>query len=188
MLTAWHSSFTRVDDRLLAQVDALVDEGVAATRSDAVRLGLVALVESHRRQQSGMAIVDGYRRHPQQEDELAGLNDATRPDRRGAVVALPAQGEIWWAEAGDKRRPVLVVTRTEAIAVLTGIVVAPVTRTVRNIPTEVLLGESEGLHVESAASFDNLQRIRRSALTERIGNLGLRREEICASIRALADC
>ena len=104
------------------------------------------------------------------------------------MVAAPAQGEIWWAEAEDKRRPVLVVTRSEAVPVLTGIVVAPVTRTVRNIPTEVLLGEEEGLDVECAASFDNLQRIRRTALVERIGYLGYRRAEICTSLRALADC
>lgn len=104
------------------------------------------------------------------------------------MVAHPARGEIWWAEAEDKRRPVLVVTRSEAIPVLTGIVVAPVTRAVRNIPTEVLLGEDEGLHVECVASFDNLQRIRRSALVERIGDLGFRHEEICASLRALSDC
>lgn len=104
------------------------------------------------------------------------------------MVAAPAQGEIWWAEAEDKRRPVLVVTRSEAVPVLTGIVVAPVTRTVRNIPTEILLGEDEGLHVECAASFDNLQRIRRSALVERIGFLGPRRDEICTSLRSLADC
>lgn len=77
---------------------------------------------------------------------------------------------------------------TEAVAVLTGIVVAPVTQTVRNIPTEILLGGDEGLRVECAASFDNLQRIRRSALVERIGNLGIRQDEICASLRALADC
>ncbi len=104
------------------------------------------------------------------------------------MVALPAQGEIWWAEAEDKRRPVLVVTRTDAIAVLTAIVVAPVTRTVRNIPTEVRLGEGEGLDVECVASFDNLQRVRRSALVERVGTLGPRFPEICTSLRALADC
>ena len=104
------------------------------------------------------------------------------------MVAVPARGEIWWAEAEDKRRPVLVVTRSEAVAVLTGIVVAPVTRTVRRIPTEVLLGEGEGLNVECAASFDNLQRIRRSVLTDRIGSLGIRNSEICRSLRALADC
>lgn len=104
------------------------------------------------------------------------------------MVALPKRGEIWWAEAEDKRRPVLVVTRSEAIAVLSGIVVAPITRTVRNIPTEVPLGDDEGLRVPCAASFDNLQRIRRSALVARIGDLGLRQQEICASLHALADC
>jgi Arc/MetJ-type ribon-helix-helix transcriptional regulator len=69
---------TRVDDRLLADVDALVSDGVAATRSDAVRLGLETLVERHRRVQVGQAIVDGYRRTPQGGDELAGLDEATR--------------------------------------------------------------------------------------------------------------
>lgn len=69
---------TRVDDSLLAEVDALVDDGVAATRSDAVRLGLEALIERHRRQQTGKAIVEGYRRQPQQVGELAGLTESTR--------------------------------------------------------------------------------------------------------------
>src|SRR2546423_15719482 len=58
-------------------------------------------------------------------------------DRRGALVTQPRKGDIWWAEAEDKRRPVLVVTRSRAIPVLTWIVVAPITRTVRGIPTEV---------------------------------------------------
>jgi mRNA interferase MazF len=104
------------------------------------------------------------------------------------VVTVPAQGEIWWAETEEQRRPVLVVTRSEAVPVLTGIVVAPVTRTVRSIPTEVPLSTPEGLPVDCAASFDNLQRIRRSALTERVGDLGSRRTEICAALEALADC
>ncbi len=103
-------------------------------------------------------------------------------------MSFPEQGEIWWAETEDKRRPVLVVTRSEAIPVLTGIVVAPVTRTVRDIPTEIRLDQVEGLPDECAASFDNLQRIRRTVLTERLGDLGARREEICMALRALADC
>jgi mRNA interferase MazF len=103
-------------------------------------------------------------------------------------VSIPRQGEIWWAEAADKRRPVLVVTRSEAVEVLTGIVVAPVTRTVRDIPTEIRLGADEGLAVECAASFDNVQRVRRTALTTKAGDLGLRRDEVCAALRALADC
>ncbi len=104
------------------------------------------------------------------------------------MVSVPRQGEIWWATAEDARRPVRVVTRSAAVQVLTGIVVAPVTRTVRGIPTEIHLGEAEGLPTERAASFDNLQRIRRSALTERAGDLGLRRRQICTALQALADC
>jgi mRNA interferase MazF len=105
------------------------------------------------------------------------------------VVATPEQGEIWWAEAEDKRRPVLVVTRSEAIPVLTWVVVAPVTSTVRRIPTEVSLGSAEGLPRECAAAFDNVQPIRRSFLTERVGRLAAeRRVELCRALAALADC
>jgi mRNA interferase MazF len=104
------------------------------------------------------------------------------------VVSVPRQGEIWWAEADRKRRPVLVVTRSEAVHVLSGIVVAPVTRTVRGIPTEIALGEAEGLPVDCAASFDNLQRIRLSALAALAGDLGSRRGQICHALKALADC
>jgi mRNA interferase MazF len=103
-------------------------------------------------------------------------------------VVTPSQGEIWWAEAEDKRRPVVVVTRSEAVAVLSGVVVAPVTRTLRRIPTEIPLDEESGLGVPSAASFDNLQVIPRSLLTERVGKLRQSRLEICRALAALADC
>jgi len=63
-----------------------VDETVAATRSDAVRLGLEALVERYRRQRTARAIVDGYRRLLQDEDKLAGLDAATR---------APVEQEPW---------------------------------------------------------------------------------------------
>jgi mRNA interferase MazF len=105
------------------------------------------------------------------------------------VTAGPRQGEIWWAEAEDKRRPVLVITRTDALPVLTWIVIAPVTRTIRRIPTEVELDTRHGLSVECVASFDNVQPIRRGFLTERIGDLGVEaRAQICRALRALADC
>lgn len=103
-------------------------------------------------------------------------------------MSPPRQAEVWWAEMEAKRRPVLVVTRSEATEVLTGIVVAPVTRTVREIPTEIPLGPSDGLPDDCAASFDNLQRISRSALTTRLGDISWRREEICRALHALADC
>jgi Arc/MetJ-type ribon-helix-helix transcriptional regulator len=69
---------TRVDGRLLAEVDELVSEGVAATRSEAVRLGLEALVDRHRRQKTGQAIIDAYLEQPQRDEELGGLDEATR--------------------------------------------------------------------------------------------------------------
>ncbi len=101
----------------------------------------------------------------------------------------PMQGEIWWAEAEDKRRPVLLVTRSDAVPVLTWVIVAPVTRTIREIPTEVRLGPSHGLPDECVASFDNLQPIRRSFLTQRAGELQIDElDEICRALQALADC
>lgn len=101
----------------------------------------------------------------------------------------PIQGDVWWAEAEDKRRPVLVVTRSEAIPVLTTILVAPVTRTIRAIPTEVPLGPDEGLPTECVATIDNVQPIRRSALTERVGRLGPDgRLRLCQALRAMSDC
>ena len=103
-------------------------------------------------------------------------------------MVTPRQGDIWWAEAEDRRRPVLVVTRSEAIPVLDWIVVAPVTRTIRGIPTEIPLDGEHGVDLPCAASFDNLQPIRKTFLTIRIGSLPLPRREICQALGAMADC
>ena len=98
------------------------------------------------------------------------------------------QGEVWWAEAEDKRRPVLIVTRSEAIPVLNRILVAPLTKTIRSIPTEVLLGPEQGLPGASVASFDNLQLIGKGYLTERVGALATPGQDICRALSAMADC
>jgi mRNA interferase MazF len=103
-------------------------------------------------------------------------------------VVNPAQGDIWWAETEDKRRPVLVVTRTEVIPVLDWIVVAPITRSIRGIPTEIYLDTGEGLDIPCVASFDNLQPIRKSFMTEIVGSLPQRRYQICKALSAVADC
>lgn len=104
-------------------------------------------------------------------------------------MSVPRQGEIWWAEADDKRRPVLVVTRDVAVPTLGWIVVAPVTRTVRGIPTEIPLGPEQGLRWECAASFDNLQTIRRSFLTAVAAPTTPDRPRLIrAALSALANC
>ena len=103
-------------------------------------------------------------------------------------MVAPVQGDIWWAESEGQRRPVLVVTRSEAIPVLNRILVAPVTRTIRGIPTEVRLDTDDGLPDPCVASFDNLQPLRKSFLTDRMGSIWYRRYEICSALDALADC
>ena len=108
-------------------------------------------------------------------------------DRRGAVVTA-VQGDIWWAESEGRRRPVLVVTRSEAIPVLNRILIAPVTRTIREIPTEIRLDMEDGLPEPCVASFDNLQPIHKSFLTARLGSIWHRRHDICSALKALSDC
>jgi mRNA-degrading endonuclease toxin of MazEF toxin-antitoxin module len=72
------------------------------------------------------------------------------------VIAIQ-QGDIWWMETpNQKRRPVLIVSRNEAIPVLSTLVVAPLTSTIRRIPTCLPVGPADGVDHESVASFDSL--------------------------------
>jgi mRNA interferase MazF len=85
------------------------------------------------------------------------------------------RGEIRWAglPPPSGRRPVLLVTRDEAIPVLTSVIVAEITPTVRGIRSEVPLGPEEGLDQESVANCDSLASIRKSILEPRaVGSLG----------------
>lgn len=82
----------------------------------------------------------------------------------------------------------LIVSRDVAAARLNRVIVAPVTRTVRSIPTEIALGSDEGLDVECAASFDNVGPQPVAMLTRRIGHLDDARSRICNALTALADC
>lgn len=105
-------------------------------------------------------------------------------------MVIPRRAEVWWAEAPDEKgRPFLVVTRDAAIPVLGRLLAAPVTRTVRGIPTELPLGPAEGLPVECVATFDNLRPISKALLVRRLGALGATRlTEICAAVRAATEC
>lgn len=105
-------------------------------------------------------------------------------------MSEPASGEIWWGEAPDaKGRPYLVLTRDDAIPVLRTILVAPVTRTIRGIPTEVPLGAEEGLPTDGVASLDNVLTFPKVMLVRRIGALAMeRRAEPCEALRAATDC
>jgi mRNA interferase MazF len=101
-----------------------------------------------------------------------------------------AQAELWLMETPNhKRRPVLVVSRDEVIPVLNNVVVAPVTSTVRDIPTCIPVGPDEGIDHDSVATFDNLAAVPKSVLTTRLGALGIAgRRRICDALAAMANC
>lgn len=102
----------------------------------------------------------------------------------------PRRGEVWWGEVEDLgRRPFLVMTRSAAIPVLNGVLAAPLTRTIRNIPTEVPLGPDDGMPAACAASFDNLRVVPKAYLVERICALEPDRlVEACAALHLAVDC
>ena len=89
------------------------------------------------------------------------------------------RGDIRWYtfKAPDKKRPVLILTRDSAIAVLNSVTVAPITSTIRSIPTEVVLTADDGLPNTCAANFDNLQTVPKSNIGDRIASLPARRME-----------
>lgn len=103
---------------------------------------------------------------------------------------MVAQAELWLMETpNQKQRPVLIVSRNEVIPVLNNIIVAPVTSTIRDIPTCIAVGAGEGIEHESVASFDNLAAVPKSVLTTRLGQLGVGgRQQICAALEAMANC
>ena len=103
---------------------------------------------------------------------------------------MVAQSELWLMETPNrKRRPVLIVSRDEVIPVLNNVVVAPVTSTIRDIPTCVSVGPDEGIDHESVATFDNLAAVPKSVLTVRLGSLGVGgKRQICDALAAMANC
>ncbi len=76
------------------------------------------------------------------------------------------RGEIRWYsfKPSDKRRPVLLLTRNPAVDFLTEPTVAPITSTIRNIPSEIILNAGDGMAYPCAANFDHLQTISKARL------------------------
>jgi mRNA interferase MazF len=83
------------------------------------------------------------------------------------------RGEIWWAELGPPagRRPVVLLSRDDAYNVRSLVVIAPVTTRIRNIASEVLLGQSDGLPQECAANLDTITTIPKDCLRSRLSIL-----------------
>jgi mRNA interferase MazF len=99
-------------------------------------------------------------------------------------------GEVRWYtfEAPDKRRPVLILTRNSAIGFLNALTVAPITTTIRDIPSEVFLGQEDGLLTDCAANMDIIQTVPKHGLGSVIACLSSERmEEVNQAIAFALD-
>jgi mRNA interferase MazF len=87
------------------------------------------------------------------------------------------RGEIRWYRFSkpDKRRPVLILTRDSALEFLAEATIAPVTSTVRDIPSEVILTRADGMPRECAVNLDHVQTISKGRIGALITTLGPRR-------------
>ena len=76
-----------------------------------------------------------------------------------------------------------------AIDVLTSLLIAPITRTIRSIPSEVVLDADDGMPERSAVTLDNLRTVPKALLTERVTALSaVRRQQICDALTFAVDC
>lgn len=88
------------------------------------------------------------------------------------------RGEIRWYtfRSPDKRRPMLILSRSSAVSFLPGITVAPLTTIIREIPTEVLLTpDNDGVPEECVVNLDNLQTIQKAQMGRLIATLSTSR-------------
>lgn len=83
------------------------------------------------------------------------------------------QGDVYWYtfRTPDKRRPVLILTRDSALSFLTSVTVAPITTTIRSIPSEVILTKADGMNTDCAVNVDNIQTIAKANLGSYITHL-----------------
>ena len=77
-----------------------------------------------------------------------------------------AHGEVRWYRfaSPDKKRPVLILTRSSALEFLGEVTIAPITTTIRDIPTEVVLTSADGMPRDCAINLDHLQTVSKSKI------------------------
>jgi mRNA interferase MazF len=76
------------------------------------------------------------------------------------------RGEVRWYKFArpDKNRPVVILTRDSALDFLGEVTVAPITSTIRDIPTEVLLTKEDGMPRDCAVNLDHIQTLSRAKI------------------------
>jgi mRNA interferase MazF len=106
------------------------------------------------------------------------------------TVPAARRGEVWFADVpGDKRRPVLVLSRDPMGRMLRSVICAPITSNIRGLTTEVPLGREAGLAHNSAANLDNVFLLSRGRLVRRLGRASaVAMEEACRSLAIATGC
>lgn len=91
--------------------------------------------------------------------------------------------------APDKKRPVVVLTRDSVLAYLSTVTVAPITSTVRGVPSEVVLNEDDGMKAACAVNLHNAITVSQERLGKRVAQLSsARMREVCAAVRFSLGC
>jgi mRNA interferase MazF len=96
------------------------------------------------------------------------------------------QGEIRWYKfrTPDKKRPVLILTRDSILDYLGEVTVAPITTTVRDIPSEVFLSKQDGMVKECAINLDHIQTVSKGKIGSLITTLSTDKlEKVSAAIQ-----
>ena len=109
----------------------------------------------------------------------------------GSLSGRPRRGEIWHYrfDAPDKRRPVVVLTRQRALPLLRTAMVAPVTSTIRGLPSEVVVGVDEGLKHDSAINLDHVQTVEQRLLHRYVGSLSeAKMRRLCRALALATGC
>ena len=102
-----------------------------------------------------------------------------------------ARGEVrlYHFAAPDKKRPALVLTRDSALAYLSTVTVAPITFTIRGVPSEVVLTEQDGMRSPCAVNLHNAVTVSQQRLGKRVAQLNsARMKEVCAALRFSLGC
>jgi mRNA interferase MazF len=101
------------------------------------------------------------------------------------------RGEIWLLQLPrpDKRRPVLVLSRSSLLPLLHTVSVAAITSSLRGSPTEVELGSEEGLKQVSCVNLCNLFTVRQDQLRTFVGSLSAAKmREVCRALAVATGC
>ena len=106
------------------------------------------------------------------------------------MSAIPFRGEIWWCDLSVGPRPVVVLSRNQTILATRRALVAPCTRTVRGLETEVVLGPADDpVLVTTAVNLDSVQNVAFDSFVRRLGVIAVdRMHEICQALAVAVDC